>query len=81
VLLGRGELGLHSTIELIRTLNIMGQQGFYYLQLLRLGEGREPDLTLGPLKSIVRNLSNDIRTSRRIKPFQRRVPSTRRAPG
>jgi 2,4-dienoyl-CoA reductase-like NADH-dependent reductase (Old Yellow Enzyme family) len=81
VLLGRGELGLHSTIELIRTLNIMGQQGFYYLQLLRLGEGREPDLTLGPLKSIVRNLSNDIRTSRRIKPFQRRVPATRRAPG
>jgi 2,4-dienoyl-CoA reductase-like NADH-dependent reductase (Old Yellow Enzyme family) len=77
--LGRGMLGLHSPLDLVRTLNIMGQQGFYYLQLLRLGEGREPNLGIGPLKAIVLNLSNDIRTSRRIKPFQRQVPSTRRA--
>lgn len=80
VQLGRGVLGLHSPLDLIRTLNIMGQQGFYYVQLLRLGEGREPDLALGPLRSILRNLTNDIRTSRRIKAFQRQVPSTRRAP-
>lgn len=76
VQLGRGVLGLHSPLDLIRTLNIMGQQGFYYVQLLRLGDGREPDLGLGPLKSTLLNLSNDIRTSRRIKRFQRQVPGT-----
>lgn len=77
--LGTGKLGLHSPYNLIRTLNTMGQQGFYYVNLLRLGAGLEADTSMGVLSALTRNLSNEIRTGMRIKPFQKEVPSTRQA--
>lgn len=78
VKLGDGSLGLHSTFDLIRTLNTMGQQGFYYVQLLRMGDGLEPNLTLGPLRAIMQNMGNELRTARRIRRFQREVAPTSR---
>ena len=76
VQLGEGRWGVHSPIELIRTINTLGQQGFYYVQLLRMGAGLEPDLKLHPLKAIYQNMSNELKTGRRIKPFQKEVPAT-----
>ncbi len=79
VQIGKGYFGLHSPNNLIRTLNTMGQQGFYYVQLLRMGRGLDPDLNLKPLAAIMQNMSNEMRAGRAIKPFQKEVPSTRQA--
>lgn len=78
--LGTGKLGLHSPFNLIRTLNTMGQQGFYYVNLRRLGEGLEADTSMGVLSAVTRNLGHEIRAGMRIKPFQKEVPSTRHTP-
>ena len=43
------------------------------------GDGLEPDLGLGPLRAIGIHLRNEMRGARRIRRFQRLVPSTRRA--
>jgi len=80
VQMGEGYWGAHSPKNLIRTINTMGQQGFYYVQLLRLGRGEEPDLKLGTLSAIRQNLSNEIRAGMRIKAFQKEVPSTAAVP-
>jgi 2,4-dienoyl-CoA reductase-like NADH-dependent reductase (Old Yellow Enzyme family) len=77
VKLGSGYFDVHSPSNLIRTINTMGQQAFYYVQLLRIGRGLEPNLNLKPLPGIMQHLSNEIRCGLRIKPFQREVPSTR----
>lgn len=44
-------LGLNSPIGLIKGLNGWGQQGWFCLQLKRMGEGMEPDLKLGLFKA------------------------------
>ena len=77
VQVGQGVLGLHSPYDLIRTLNTMGQQGFYYVQLLRIGRGLEPNTHLKPLSAIMQNMTNEMRAGRAIKAFQKEVPSTR----
>lgn len=79
VKLGEGYWGLHSPNNLIRTLNTMGQQGFYYVNLLRMGAGLEPDLNMRPLTAMMKNLANEMSSGRRIKAFQKEVPSTRQA--
>ncbi|MDX1497955.1 MAG: NADH:flavin oxidoreductase/NADH oxidase family protein [Salinisphaeraceae bacterium] len=80
VQLGEGFWGLHSSSNLIRTMNTMGQQGFYYVNLLRMGAGQPVDTNMHPLAAMAKNLSNEIRTGRRIKPFQREVTSTKITP-
>ncbi len=45
--IGPGLLGPGSPLKLIRALNGFGAQGWYYEQLKRLGQGREPDTSLG----------------------------------
>lgn len=45
--LGPGILGPHSPINLLKALNGWGQQGWFCLQLLRMGEGKDPDLKMG----------------------------------
>ncbi len=76
VQIGKGRWGIHSPYNLIRTLNTLGQQGYYYVQLLRMGLGQEPDLDLSPLKAIYLNMSNEMRSGMRIKPFQKEVAPT-----
>jgi len=44
-------LGLNSPIGLIKGLNGWGQQGWFCLQLKRMGAGLEPDLKLGLFKA------------------------------
>ena len=44
-------LGLNSPINLIKGLNGWGQQGWFCLQIKRMGDGLEPDLNLGVFKA------------------------------
>ncbi len=52
--LGPGWLSMSSPFSLIKLINGFGAQGWYYQQLLRLGDGLEPDLRLGVLKAFAR---------------------------
>ena len=45
--LGPGFLGPHSPVNLIKALNGWGQQGWFCLQLLRMGAGQNPDPKMG----------------------------------
>jgi len=71
IALGNGYWGQHSRNNLIRALNAMAQQGFYYIQLRRMAEGLEPDLELPALAAIRRNLVHEITAGRRIRAFQK----------
>jgi len=52
VRLGPGILGDTSPFALIRGINGWGRQGWFCLQLIRMGEGQEPDLKMGVLKAV-----------------------------
>jgi len=47
-----GLLGPHSPVALVRGLNGWGQQSWFCLQLLRMGDGLEPDTGLGVFKAL-----------------------------
>lgn len=49
--IGPGILGPHSRLALFKALNGWGQQGWFCLQLLRLGDGKDPDTKLGVFKA------------------------------
>lgn len=80
VKLGEGYWDAHSPNGLIRTLNTMGQQAFYYVQLLRIGRGQGANVDLRPMPAIMQHMSNEMRAGRRIKPFQKEVTPTKKAP-
>lgn len=52
VRLGPGLLGDTSPFAIIRGINGWGRQGWFCLQLIRMGEGQEPDLKMGVLKAV-----------------------------
>src|SRR5690606_10991633 len=45
--IGPGILGPHSRFNLVKAMNGWGQQGWFCLQLLRMGEGKDPDPKMG----------------------------------
>lgn len=49
--IGPGILGPHSPFQVMKALNAWGAQGWFCLQLLRMGDGRDPDLKLGAFKA------------------------------
>ncbi|MDR3498050.1 MAG: NADH:flavin oxidoreductase/NADH oxidase family protein [Parvibaculum sp.] len=49
--IGPGILGPHSYFNIMKALNGWGQQGWFCLQLLRMGEGKDPDKHLGVFKA------------------------------
>lgn len=49
--IGPGILGPNSSLTLMRALNGLGQQGWFCLQLKRMGAGKNPDLRLGVFKA------------------------------
>jgi 2,4-dienoyl-CoA reductase-like NADH-dependent reductase (Old Yellow Enzyme family) len=59
---GPGVLGPTSSITLIRALNGFASQGWYYEQLVRLGEGRDADPNMGVLGAFIRNQSREAKT-------------------
>ncbi|MDE2465508.1 MAG: NADH:flavin oxidoreductase/NADH oxidase family protein [Alphaproteobacteria bacterium] len=57
--LGPGILGPSSSLALIKGLNGWGQQGWFCLQLLRMGDGLDPDLQMGVFKAFRRYTAHE----------------------
>ncbi|MDZ4382939.1 MAG: NADH:flavin oxidoreductase/NADH oxidase family protein [Parvibaculum sp.] len=61
--LGPGILGPHSPINLLKALNGWGQQGWFCLQLLRMGEGKDPDPKMGVFSAFRNYAKNEAQTA------------------
>lgn len=61
--LGPGILGPHSPINLLKALNGWGQQGWFCLQLLRMGEGKDPDPKMGVFSAFRNYTKNEARAA------------------
>lgn len=72
--LGRGPFGPRSGWFTMKVLNVFGMIGWYYMQLLRLGDGREADLNMSAWRGLLGHFANEFRTARAIKPFQKEKP-------
>ncbi|ULQ47890.1 NADH:flavin oxidoreductase/NADH oxidase family protein [Flagellatimonas centrodinii] len=55
-----------SPIFLFKILNVLGQQGWYYQQIARLGHGQAPDLGRGVLKAFFAYLWDEYKTAFRV---------------
>jgi 2,4-dienoyl-CoA reductase-like NADH-dependent reductase (Old Yellow Enzyme family) len=64
--LGPGILGPNSSLALIKGLNGWGQQGWFCLQLLRMGKGRNPDLGMGVFEAFRRYTANEKSAARAL---------------
>lgn len=52
-------LGPNSPIDLLRGLNAWGAQGWYCLQLIRMGDGQDPDTGMSTFKALRRYMGNE----------------------
>lgn len=64
--IGPGMLGPASRINRIRNFNHMYAQGWYCVQLLRIGRGEAPDPEMGPLRGMIGYLANEWRGVRAL---------------
>ncbi len=64
--IGPGWLGPHSPVTLVKALNGWGQQGWFCLQLLRMGDGRDPDLKMGVFRAFRAYASNEDKAARAL---------------
>ena len=64
--LGPGFLGPNSGLSLIKGLNGWGQQGWFCLQLLRMGKGLDPDLGMGVFEAFRRYTANEKSAARAL---------------
>lgn len=63
--IGPGWLGLNSPLRIMAALNGWGQQGWFCLQLLEMGAGKDPDLSMGVFKAFLRYQANEKATAQR----------------
>lgn len=70
---GPGWRGPKSGIKTARFLNIFSQMGWYYVQLMRLGDGREPDWRMPLWRGLVGHVRAEIRGAIRIRSFQKQA--------
>jgi len=61
--LGPGILGPHSPINMLKALNGWGQQGWFCLQILRMGEGKNPDPKMGVFTAFRNYAKNEARAA------------------
>ncbi len=64
--LGPGFLGLNSNITLIKAMTTWGQLGWFFYQLIRMGEGKDPNLSLGLLAALRWYKRNEADTAARL---------------
>ncbi|WP_293003555.1 NADH:flavin oxidoreductase/NADH oxidase family protein [Nevskia sp.] len=64
--LGPGIFAPTTKVHLFRLINVFGQQGWYYLQLMRLADGQKPDFNLGVFGAFWRYLLDEYRTAWRM---------------
>ncbi len=60
-------LGPNSPINMIRGLNGWGAQGWFCLQLLRMGDGQEPDTKMGVFSAFRAYSANEQKTAKAMK--------------
>lgn len=70
---GAGVWGPRSSVSMLRFLNIFSQMGWYYVQLMRLGRGLEPDWKMPLWKGLFGHMKAELTAARRIRPFQKRA--------
>jgi 2,4-dienoyl-CoA reductase-like NADH-dependent reductase (Old Yellow Enzyme family) len=56
-----------SPILLFKLVNVLGQQGWYYQQILRMGEGLAPDTGRGVLKALVLYFADELSRALRMR--------------
>lgn len=61
--IGPGWLGLASPFRIVAGINGWGQQAFWCLNIIEMGEGREPNPKLGVLKAFLRYQSSEKRAA------------------
>ncbi|PKQ09226.1 MAG: NADH:flavin oxidoreductase [Alphaproteobacteria bacterium HGW-Alphaproteobacteria-12] len=61
--IGPGILGPHSPLNLVKALNGWGQQGWFCLQLLRMGAGKDPDPRMGVFSAFRAYAKNEAKTA------------------
>lgn len=64
--IGPGWLGPNSPITLLKMINGWGAQGWYCLQLLRMGDGHDPDLGMTVLQAFRRYAANEAAAARAL---------------
>lgn len=70
---GRGRLGPRSSISALRFLNIFSQMGWYYVQLMRMGRGLEPDWNMPLWRGLLGHVKAELTAARRIRAFQKKA--------
>ncbi len=65
--LGPGWLGPNSPFSLIKMINAFGGQGWYYQQIMRMGDGLPPDLGMGLLTAFRRYQADESAKARALK--------------
>lgn len=70
---GRGRLGPRSSIAALRFLNIFSQMGWYYVQLMRMGRGLEPDWKMPLWRGLFGHVKAELAAARRIRAFQKKA--------
>lgn len=64
---GTGIFSRHSKNDMIRSLGSQGEAGWYYNQILRLGEGKAPEPGLSLLKALLTHFWRDMRNNQKRK--------------
>ena len=67
--IGPGWLGLNSPFSVIKGVNGWGQQAFWCLNLIRMGENLDPDLDLGVFKAFLQYQKNEKNTAKSYKEY------------
>tara|TARA_Y100000768_G_scaffold69104_1_gene48524 strand:- start:1272 stop:1589 length:318 start_codon:yes stop_codon:yes gene_type:complete len=68
--IGKKWLSIDSPITIFKSLNALGIISWYYVQLRRMGEGLQPNLSLKPLKALIVNEKIERKT---IKIYNKRI--------
>ena len=63
--IGPGIFGPASSIQLFKMMNGWGAQGWFCLQILRMGDGKEPDLASGAFRSLIGYQKNESAAGKR----------------
>ena len=71
--LGPGWLGLNSPFSVIKGINGWGQQAFWCLNLIRMGEDSDPDLNLGIFKAFRDYQKNEKNAAKQYKAHLQRI--------
>ncbi len=66
---GPGLLGLNSPFSMIKGINGWGQQAFWCLNLIRMGEDLDPSLDLGVFKAFLQYQRNEKEAAKRYKEY------------